>query len=152
MELSIINEIREQVKQFNSLEEFDLFYQKHKDEMNARTTQYLNKVYKIKCADGSEYRITKKNCVKQDNKISGGDIYLKKVVSKKIDDNNSITDLMYANIQADITNLRAELDNVRNELNHVLDSIKSLTDTANEVCNIKSTLNEVIKVVNELTR
>ena len=149
MEMKVINELREQIKQFNSVEEFDIYYQKHKDEMNDKTTQFLNKVYKINCADGSSYRITKKNCSKQDGKISGGNIYLKKIVKKQSEDN--INDLMYANLTADITNLRNELDNVKNELNNVLVSIKSLTDTVNDVTNIKNTLNEVIKVVNVLT-
>ena len=149
--MKVINELRDETKQFNSIEEFDLFYQKHKDDMNSHTTQYLNKIYKIICSDGSEYRITKKNCSKQDNKITGGDIYLKKVVKKQCDD-SSINDLMYANIQADITNLRNELDNVKNELNNIYDKIKSLTESVNEVRNIKNTLNEVIKVVNEITQ
>lgn len=71
MELEVINEITEETKNFKSIEEFNLFYQKHKDEMNGRTTQYLNRVYKIITPDGVEYRITKKNCSKEGNKRVG---------------------------------------------------------------------------------
>lgn len=80
MELEVINEITEETKNFKSIEEFNLFYQKHKDEMNGRTTQYLNRVYKIITPDGVEYRITKKNCSKEGNKRVGGDIFHKKSV------------------------------------------------------------------------
>ena len=141
--MKVINEIRDEKKQFNSIEEFDLFYQKHKDDMNSHTTQYLNKVYKINCSDGNEYRITKKNCVKHDGKIGGGDIYLKKVVNKKTEDNN-INDLMYANIQADITNLQ-------NTINELKQQIKAITESIAVIPDIKNTLNEVVKVVNEIT-
>ena len=60
MELKVINEITEEVKNFKSIEEFNLYYQKHKDEMNEQTTQYLNRVYKIVTPEGTTYRITKK--------------------------------------------------------------------------------------------
>ena len=157
MELSVINEIREETKQFNSLEEFDLYYQKHKESMDNHTTQFLNRVYKIKCADGNEYRITKKNCSKQDGKISGGDIYLKKVV-KKSDNDNTINELMYTNVQADITNLRNELDRATNELNSILveidalkESVKTISESIAVIPDLKRALNEVVHVVNELT-
>ena len=156
MELSVINEIRDEIKQFNSIEEFDLYYQKHKDAMNTHTTQYLNRVYKIKCADGNEYRITKKNCSKQDGRISGGDICLKKVVKKN--DDNTINELMYTNVQADIANLRNEVNRVTNELNSILveiDALKESVKTINEsiavIPDLKRALNEVVHVVNVLT-
>ena len=61
-EVKIINENRNEVKVFKSLEEFDLFYQKNIDQMKSQTTNYLNKIYKIVTNDGNEYRITKRNC------------------------------------------------------------------------------------------
>lgn len=67
MNLKVINEIRDETKIFKTVEEFDIYYSKHKDEMNTHTTQYLNRVYKIDTNDG-EYRITKKNCKKVDGK------------------------------------------------------------------------------------
>ena len=150
MELSVINEIRDEIKQFNSIEEFDIYYQKHKDEMNTHTTQFLNRVYKIKCADGSEYKITKKNCSKQDGKISGGDIYLKKVV-KKSDNDNTINELMYTNVQADITNLRNELNSILSDIDALKESVKTINESIAVIPDLKRALNEVVHVVNELT-
>ena len=144
MNLKVINELRDEVKQFKSVEEFDLYYQKNKDAMNSCTTQYLNKVYKINGSDGTEYRITKKNCTKQDGKLVGGDIYLKKVVSKN-DTENNINELMYANVQADITNLRAELDKTKNQLNELTSKMESIIEA---IPAIKNTLNEVVRVIN----
>ena len=54
MELKVINEITTEIKNFKSIEEFNLFYQKHKDEMNNQTTQYLIRIYKIVTPDGVE--------------------------------------------------------------------------------------------------
>ena len=139
MDLKVINEIRDEIKTFNSPEEFDLYYRKHKESMDNRTTQFLNKVYKINSPDG-EYRITKKNCEKKDGKIVGGKICLKKVVNKQNDD-NEITDLRYANIQADITNLK-------NELNELKKQIESINESIAIIPEIKNTLNEVVRVIN----
>ena len=55
MDLKVINEITTEIKNFKSIDEFNLYYQKHKDDMNNQTTQYLNRVYKIVTADGVEY-------------------------------------------------------------------------------------------------
>ena len=154
MNVNVINQIREEVKQFNSLEEFDLYYSKHKDEMDNKTTQYLNKVYKIRLADGTEYRITKKNCVKQDGKLVQGDIHLKKVVTRQNQD-DSIQELMFANLQVDITNLRNELDLTKKQLADLVKQLDALNDKVsviNEsiavIPNIKNSLNDVIRVIN----
>ena len=128
--MKVINEIREQTKQFNSVEEFDLYYRRHKEDMDGKTTQYLNRVYKIKCSDGTEYRITKKNCLKQDGKLCGGEIYLKKVVNKQSDDDD-LNDVRYANLKVDITNMNEQI----NELKQQIDSMKQ-------------TINEMIRVIN----
>ena len=123
MELKILNEIREEIKQFNSPEEFDIYYRKHKDELNSQTTQYLNRVYRIKCADGTEYRITKKNCSKQDGKRVGGDIYLKKIVKtsqQADDDDENINELRYTNLQADITTLKQQIESMKNTINEIV--------------------------------
>ena len=147
MNVKVINQIRDEVKQFNSLEEFDIYYHKHKDEMNSHTTQFLNKIYRIKLPDGTEYRITKKNCQKQDGKLVQGDIYLKKVVVSKTDDNN-ISELFYANVQADIANLRNELDLTKKQLTELQKQIESINESIAVISSIKNSLNEVIRVIN----
>lgn len=102
MDLKVINEITTEIKNFKSIEEFNLYYQKHKDDMNNQTTQYLNRVYKIVTPDGVEYRITKKNCQKEGTKRVGGDIFLKKVVKT-----NELKELEQDVIKADIENLKS---------------------------------------------
>lgn len=54
MSLNIIAPITTAMKEFHSPEEFNIYYQLHKEEIDGTTTHKLNKLYKI---DG--YRITK---------------------------------------------------------------------------------------------
>ena len=55
------------IKEFNSPEEFDKYYLKHKEEINNKTTNQLNKEYKIK-----DYKITKRNIKIIDNNTVSG--------------------------------------------------------------------------------
>ena len=57
MDLKVIEPIKNYIKEFNSPVEFNLWYAKHKEEVDVLTTHKLNKMYKI---DG--YRITKIKC------------------------------------------------------------------------------------------
>lgn len=54
MQVKIIEPIREYSKVFNTPDEFNIWYSKNKDEVDALTTHKLNKMYKIE-----GYRITK---------------------------------------------------------------------------------------------
>ena len=53
-DLKIIGPIKKPLKDFESPDEFNLYYHKHKEEMDSETTHSLNKKFKI---DG--FRITK---------------------------------------------------------------------------------------------
>ena len=48
MELKIIEPVNKYVKEFESPEEFNVFYAKNKDEIDSQTTHILNKKYHIK--------------------------------------------------------------------------------------------------------
>ena len=64
MDLKIIGPIKTPLKEFDSPDEFNLYYHKHKEEMDTETTHSLNKKFKI---DG--FRITKIKgvlCLKKD--------------------------------------------------------------------------------------
>ena len=66
-DLKIIGPIKKPLKEFESPDEFNLYYHKHKEEMDSETTHSLNKKFKI---DG--FRITKIKgvlCLKKDRKI-----------------------------------------------------------------------------------
>ena len=54
MNVNIIEPIKNFIKEFNTIDEFNAFYSLHKDEMDALTTHKLNKMYSVK-----GYRITK---------------------------------------------------------------------------------------------
>ena len=54
MDLKIIGPIKSPLKEFDSVDEFNIYYHKHKDEMDTETTHSLNKKFKI-----NGYRITK---------------------------------------------------------------------------------------------
>lgn len=104
------------IKEFNTPEEFDKYYLKHKEEINNKTTNQLNKEYKIK-----DYKITKRNIKIIDNKKIG-DIYLKPISLKGANeniDNNTVSGPEWAN----------EIQEMKNKIN-------LLTESYNEILNI----------------
>ena len=67
MDLKIIEPIKSPLKEFDSVDEFNIYYHKHKDEMDSETTHSLNKKFKI-----NGYRITKIKgvlCLKKDRNV-----------------------------------------------------------------------------------
>ena len=48
MDLRIIEPVNKYIKEFESPEEFNVFYAKNKDEIDSQTTHMLNKKYHIK--------------------------------------------------------------------------------------------------------
>ena len=119
------------IKEFNTPEEFDKYYLKHKEEINTKTTNQLNKEYKIK-----DYKITKRNIKIIDNKKIG-DIYLKPISLKGATcyaggtkganeniDNNTVSGPEWAN----------EIQEMKNKIN-------LLTESYNEILNILNNLN-----------
>lgn len=145
MELKVINEITDEVKYFKSIEEFNLFYQKHKDEMNDQTTQYLNRVYKIITPEGMEYRITKKNCSKSGNRRVGGDIFLKKVVKT-----NDLKELKQDVIKAEIENLKSDIQNCdKQRKDQVLACEHKFASIDKKLAELTNTVNQIAKYINE---
>ena len=160
MSLKVINEITDEIKYFKSIDEFDIYYQKHKEEMNKQTTQLLNRIYKIKTPDNVEYRITKKNCRKQDGKMVYGDVYLRKVCSKVDDENpfeHELRDL-HDEIKKCNDKINALFDEHDSNKENVIDiniRIKSLQQAQSalekKIIEITNTLNQFVQVVNQLT-
>ena len=162
MELKVINEITDEIKNFRSIEEFNLFYQKHKDEVNSRTTQYLNRVYKIVTPEGVEYRITRKNCSKEGNKRVGGDVFLRKVVKT-----NELREIENEIMKTDLENLKEEISqsssSLRSEINeqhdHFTEIIQELSqrlsvyisETNKKITELTYTVNHIANVVNQLS-
>ena len=115
MELKVIEPIKNYIKEFNSPVEFNLWYAKHKEEVDSLTTHKLNKMYKI---DG--YRITK---IK-------GELMLKidrNVKDKTLNDEESV------DIHEEINELRNEIKNIKDTVNHLIEFInKTLKPSVTE--------------------
>lgn len=121
--IQVVNEVQEETKIFRSIPEFDAYYQKHKEQMDKQTTQYLNKIYKIETTDGNEYKITKKNCVKEGNKLVSGEVCLKKINSQNIQDN----------INADITMLKERIAKIEIQITEITDACNKLVHRINQL-------------------
>ena len=91
-DLKIIEPIKEGLNNFKTIDEFSIYYAKHKKEMIAMTTQKLNKQFKIE-----GYRITKIGTRDKDGKRQSGEICLKKI--HKLDKNINETQDIAATIQ-----------------------------------------------------
>ena len=107
MELKVIEPIKNYIKEFNSPVEFNLWYAKHKEEVDSLTTHKLNKMYHI---DG--YRITK---IK-------GELMLKidrNVKDKTLNDEESV------DIHEEINELRNEIKNIKETLNKLIEYVNN---------------------------
>ena len=54
MDLKIIEPVQKPLKEFDGPDEFNIYYHKHKDDIDGQTTHMLNRKYKI-----NGYKITK---------------------------------------------------------------------------------------------
>lgn len=151
MELKVVNDHSKEMKTFNSIEEFDLFYRKYKDLLIKQTTQYLNKMYKIITPEGIEYKITKRNCLKDGSKLVQGDIYLKKIDTKNISEAN---ELEYENIKIDLQLLRENIDerlkiDAQKNTEKISEITSKISDLEGKLKEVSSTLNQIVEVVNK---
>ena len=128
-ELKVINDNIAEQKIFKSIEEFNLFYQKNAEQMKSQTTNHLNKIYKIITTDGTEYKITKRNC--KDGKNLGGDIYLKKL-------GNTITKTL------ETDNINASIEELREQIRQLTDKNKILSDHLNKLSKVVDQSSQII--------
>ena len=121
MDLKIIEPIKNHLKEFKTVDEFNLYYSKHKEDIDSMTTHKLNKLYHI---DG--YRITKikgKLCLKKFNgKIKS---------SQKVDQTLNPKGLKETD-STDEENLRQIID-----------------EHSEEIKKLKTALNDIINFLNE---
>ena len=101
MDLKIIKPVEKYLKEFESPEEFNVFYAKNKDEIDSQTTHKLNKQYHIK-----GYVITKikgelclkKPWIKKNNNESSSNVLDLEVRVKRLEETvNKIIDLLQPN-------------------------------------------------------
>lgn len=125
MSVQILNEIRDDVKLFHSLEEFDLYYQKNKEKLEGKTTCILNKLFKIELPDGSVYKITKKNCGSGKGKTLTGEICLKKIQQKE-DEQQQLWEIAIESVKADIANMKTKIEEIKNTVNSVVKVVNDI--------------------------
>ena len=95
-DLKIIEPISKCLKEFENVEDFNIFYNKHKNDMDALSTHKLNKMYHIK-----GYHITKIKNVLMLKKIKDSE--------KNIDSYN-----------IEITELKQEIQNIKETINNII--------------------------------
>ena len=109
MDLKIIEPIKNYLKEFKTVDEFNLWYSKNKDEIDSLTTHKLNKMYHIE-----GYRITKikgKLCLKKDMKKE-----MKKEIKEEIKEDKR-------NYEDEINYLKMEIENLKKTINSIIDII-----------------------------
>ena len=107
-ELKILEPIKKYSKEFNTPDEFNLWYSKHKNEIDNETTHKLNKLYHIQ-----GYRITK---IK-------GVLMLKKWDDSKVKPNEEFVSLNdIEEIREDIKKIKATVNNIIEFINTKLSS------------------------------
>ena len=124
-------------KEFNTTEEFNKYYFKHKDEIDAKSTNQLNKEYKI-----NGFKITKRNMKVVDGKRTG-ELFLKpdtKCQETKSqyaernctnEDEDKDKDKTLDEMQSQIEELKTKINILTESYGHIVDVINSLTAVAN---------------------
>lgn len=111
MDVKVIEPIKNYLKEFNSPDEFNLFYSKNKSEIDAFTTHKLNKMYHI-----IGYRITK---------IKGV------LMLKKWDESKNIKTTPPPppppNITEELDEIHSEIDKIKEAVNGIIAYIDSLS-------------------------
>ena len=105
MNLKVIEPIKNYLKEFTSPDEFNLFYQSKKDELDNLTTHKLNKMYYIK-----GYHITKIQ----------GKLMLKKwdkIEKQKIEENQK------KELKEEVQNLKEDMKKIKEAINRIIDVI-----------------------------
>ena len=145
--LKIINSNEDDIKQFKSVDEFNLFYRTNKEMMDTKTTQWLNKNYSIITDNGDIYRITKLNTRDNEGRRQQGEICLKKVKNKN--DHGSFEQTIEPEPQNDLQNdLINEIDSRNQELQHKIKSKLKLYDE--KMKHFDAFINELSSKINKM--
>ena len=119
--LKVIEPIKIDVKTFQDKQEFELFYNSHKNEFENCTTTKLNRMYKI-----PGYRITRQKeelCLKKD--------YTKNNKQESDDDHNQ------------------RFDELKDELNKIISEVK--LNFNSEITKINTRIKKIEKIINQQT-
>ena len=109
MEIKVLQPVTSYVRIFKTVDEFNLFYSKNKAQLDAQTTQMLNKMYLV---DG--FRITK---IKGELMLKKYDDTMKRYFSKKDEQD------LHENLREE---MHSQIEELRNELNSIKDSVNKI--------------------------
>jgi peptidoglycan hydrolase CwlO-like protein len=132
MNLQVIEPIEKPLKSFSTVDEFNLYYVKNKEEMDKSTTHRLNRQFHI---DG--YHITKIKGVLSLKKWDESRKYYK---SKK--------DVEQINTNDKLSDLELKIESSVGEIESMNDKINELQDN---ITVIKTRINEIIGLVSQFT-
>ena len=111
-----------QTKRFDSIEDFNEYYNKHKSDMDAMTTQRLNKLFSI---DG--YHIVRRSeniCILPLNNIQNDKPVRTKELAARINSH-----------EEQISAVVNEVNELKNRVDNMSSQIKQLSDVINDVLN-----------------
>lgn len=178
MDIKIIEPIKNYLKEFNSIEEFNNFYSLNKDELNQMTTHKLNKMYNVK-----GYRITKikgelmlkkwdennkrdeeellfdkltKNAEEMNNRFNKNTEEINNRFNKNTEEINDRFNKNTEEINLNISKIKITTDEklkkYQEEINGIKNDISNLNDEILEIKDdikkIKLTMNDVINFIN----
>ena len=127
-ELKIIEPVKTGLNHFKTTDEFSIYYNKHKNELNEMTTQKLNKQFKI---DG--YRITKIGTRDDNGKRQCGNICLKKINDVKLSEHASAHEKINNDrIEQLETAVNQRFVEIENKLQELAKTINSIITALNE--------------------
>lgn len=140
MELKVLDPIKNPSREFKSIEEFDAFFQKNKEELTAKTTQQLNKLYRI-VDNGEEYKITKKGTRDENGKRITGEICVKKRSTCKAEETELKVELLTL-----IGESNAKIEQLQKE-NKILKQM--ISELQLDFQKLSDYVNNTIKIINQ---
>ena len=123
MDVKILQPVTTYIKTFKTVDEFNLFYNKNKAELDAQTTQMLNKKYFVE-----GYRLTK---IKNELMLRKYDDTMKRYFSRK--DEQELHDNLRDEIQSQIDELRTEAETLAASYESLKKEISSIKDSVNKI-------------------
>ena len=125
MDLKVIEPIKNYLKEFKTVDEFNLWYSKNKDEVDKLTTHKLNKMYKI---DG--YRITKIKGVLMLKKWEGIDEKSTGISSNKELESDLKTAELENFVRSKTLRLESEIKEIKETVNKIITFIQETTSSS----------------------
>ena len=99
------------VKNFETLDEFQDFYNLHKNEINNTSTVKLNRIYHIK-----DYKITRR---KNENGGEEKNLYFRRLLKNETSNNNLSDDSQIKELELNISDMRAKIKRMDVEISQL---------------------------------